>query len=58
MSIRKISASSPDYSVAYRNRGLSFNALRQYDKAISDYDEAIRLNLGYSAAFNSRGSSY
>ena len=30
----------------------------EYDRAIQDYDQAIRLNPNYASAFNNRGLAY
>ena len=32
--------------------------LESYDKAINNYDEAIKINPAYTSAFNNRGNSY
>jgi tetratricopeptide (TPR) repeat protein len=39
-------------------QGNIYNLLRDYDKAISDYTEAIRLNPNYAAAYHDRGLAY
>ena len=43
---------------AYLNRGLEYNALGQYERAIQSYDEAIRLNPQYGNPYNKRGVAY
>ena len=35
-----------------------FYVKKDYDRAIADYDQAIRLNPNYAAAYNSRGLAY
>lgn len=40
-----------DSGIAYRKKG-------NYDRAIQDYNEAIRLNPNYVDAFNDRGNAY
>lgn len=50
--------SQDDYPVAYANRGLAHGAAGQYDRAIADFSEAIRLLPEHAVAFHSRGLSY
>jgi lipoprotein NlpI len=45
-------------AVAFYNRGNAFKAKGEYDRAIQDYGQAIRLNPNYAAAFNNRGTAY
>ena len=40
------------------NRGDAYRAKRQYDRAIEDYNQAIRLRPDDAGAFNNRGSIY
>jgi tetratricopeptide (TPR) repeat protein len=47
-----------DLAIAYRNRGISFNELEKYDRAIVDFTRAIELRGDYALAFNGRGFSY
>jgi tetratricopeptide (TPR) repeat protein len=42
----------------YNNRGIEYNAKRDYDDAIADYDQAIGLDPKYALAFNNRGQTY
>ena len=45
----------PDHAAAYSNRGAAKAYLSQYEAAIADYDEAIRLQPDYASAhFNRR----
>jgi len=47
---------------AIRRSGLlpqaTYDQLKQYDKAIADFTEAIRLKLDYADAFNDLGIGY
>ena len=45
-------------AVAFTNRGLAYKKKGQWDKAIADYDEAIRLKPDFVFAFNNRGNAY
>ena len=44
--------------MAFVSRGIAYRKKKQYDLAIKDYDQAIRLNPNDSAAFNNRGIAY
>jgi len=44
--------------VTFINRGNAYQNKSDYDKAIQDYDQAIRLDSGSALAFNNRGSAY
>ena len=44
--------------MAYLNRGNAWYAKKEYDKAIADYDEAIRLDPKHAMAYNSRGNAW
>ena len=46
------------YAVAYNNRGKAYNHKGDYDRAIADFDEAIRLDPKYVFAYNNRGNAY
>ena len=48
----------PDRADSYFNRGLVYQGLEQYIKAINDYTKAIRLNPYDTATYNNRGYSY
>ena len=43
---------------AYNNRGIAYEAKGDYDRAIADYNEAIRLDPKYAVAYNNRGIAY
>jgi tetratricopeptide (TPR) repeat protein len=48
----------PDFANPYRHRGNSSRNLGQYEKAIKDFNEAIRLKPDYAEAYNDRGLTY
>ncbi len=43
---------------AFCGRGLAYARKGEYDHAIQDYDEALRINPTYVAAFSNRGIAY
>ncbi len=45
-------------SLPYNNRGQAFDKLKQYDKAIDDYDMAIAVDPTSEEALNNRGVTY
>ena len=46
-------------AVAFCNRGNAYQDYKgDYDRAIQDYDQAIRLKPDYAIAFNNRGDAY
>jgi tetratricopeptide (TPR) repeat protein len=50
--------SSPDDPRPYLARGIAQRALRQYEEAFKDYDEAIRLAPAYAEAYLQRGFAH
>src|SRR5262249_46460690 len=44
--------------IAYNNRGNAYTAKGEYDRAIQDYDQSIKLDPNYARAFNNRGVAY
>lgn len=48
----------PPDSAFYRKRADDYTSKGEYDRAISDYDEAIRLNSQDAVAYYSRGFAY
>jgi tetratricopeptide (TPR) repeat protein len=42
-------------AVAFNNRGNAYSDKGDLERAIQDYDQAIRLNPQYATAFNNRG---
>ncbi len=45
-------------AIAFTNRGLAYKSKGQWDKAIADFSEAIRLNPDFAEAFTNRGNIY
>ncbi len=45
-------------AMAFNNRGTAYSDKKDYDRAIADYSEAIRLNGNYATAFSNRGVAY
>ena len=45
----------PDTAVYYRNRGVAYNKLGQYENAITEYTMAIQLDPDYALAYFNRG---
>ena len=43
------------YAIAYSNRGHSYYNKGQYDRAIANYDKAIKLDPKFAIAYNNRG---
>ena len=43
---------------AFNNRGVAYNNKDQYDLAIQDYDQAIKLDPNLASAFSNRGVTY
>jgi tetratricopeptide (TPR) repeat protein len=49
---------SPSGAEIYLRRGEEFSSVHDYDRAIADYNSAIRLNPDYAEAYNDRGFAY
>lgn len=50
--------SQANLAVAFNNRGLAYARKGQLDRAIDDYDTAIRLKADYAEAYYDRGLAY
>jgi tetratricopeptide (TPR) repeat protein len=42
----------------FNNRGIAYRLKGEYDRAVQDYNQAIKLNAKFAAAFNNRGVAY
>jgi tetratricopeptide (TPR) repeat protein len=56
--IRSGKLSQEDLAITYNNRGSVYDDKGQYDRAIQDYDQAVRLDPNYANAYNNRGIAY
>jgi lipoprotein NlpI len=56
--IQSRSETPKNRAIAYYNRGIAYSDKGDHDRAITEYNEAIRLNPSYVAAYNNRGNSY
>ena len=52
------SGSIPSDAIAFNNRGIAYHDKGDNDRAIADYDEAIRLDPKFARAFINRGNAY
>src|SRR5262252_6072131 len=43
---------------AFNNRGVGYRLKGNYDRAIADYNQAIKLNAKFAIAYNNRGVTY
>jgi len=48
----------PGLAKAYYNRGSAYDDLKQYNRAIQEFDKAIELDPGFAEAYYSRGIAY
>jgi tetratricopeptide (TPR) repeat protein len=56
--IRAARQSPENLAKAYFNRGRAWSDQGQFDRAMPDFDQAIRLDPNYPDAFNNRGVAY
>ncbi|NEQ24986.1 MAG: tetratricopeptide repeat protein, partial [Microcoleus sp. SIO2G3] len=49
---------NPNNAMAYYNRGLTRNRLKEHQAAIADYTESIRIQPTFAEAFYNRGLSH
>src|SRR5438093_13657838 len=50
--------SKQNLAMTFLNRGNAYSTKGDYDRAIQDFDQAIRLNPNYVPAFFNRGNAY
>jgi len=43
---------------AFNNRGVGYRLKGDYDRAVADYNQAIKLNAKFASAYNNRGVAY
>jgi formylglycine-generating enzyme required for sulfatase activity/tRNA A37 threonylcarbamoyladenosine biosynthesis protein TsaE len=48
---------NPNDKVAYNNRGVAYYNLKEYQKALNDFNKAIELDCNFKSAYLNRGSS-
>src|SRR5664279_1450069 len=48
----------PDDAIAHSNMGIAYNNRGQYQRAIEEYNEAIRLKPDLAEVYSNRGISY
>jgi len=53
--LTKAIANDPSNFGAFLNRGLAYDKLNEYDKALADYDSAIAIVPAFGRAFHNRG---
>ena len=44
--------------MALNNRGIAYRNKANFDRAIADFNEAIKVNPGYAVAIYNRGTAY
>ena len=56
--IQTVQGNATALPIAYNNRGNAYIAQRDYDRAIRDFDQSIKLNATYTKPINNRGVAY
>ena len=49
---------NPDLAVAHHNRGYVYYVKGEYDRAVTEYDKAIRLDPNDGDYYNHRGNAF
>jgi tetratricopeptide (TPR) repeat protein len=58
MTTTALAERDPIVAATYNNRGNVYAMQGDYDRAIADYDEAIRLDPALASAWHNRGNAY
>jgi tetratricopeptide (TPR) repeat protein len=58
LAVARVAAQEPKTAADFFSRGLAWYEKGEYDKAIKDYDEAVRLNPKDDGAFFNRGVAW
>ena len=53
-----LGGNTPGAAIAYNNRGNAYAEKADYDQAVEDFDQSIRLNPNNAKPFNNRGAVY
>ena len=56
MDYSKVIVLTPDDAEAFNNRGLTYDALGDYENAIADFDAALILRPSFAEAYSNRGA--
>jgi len=56
--VKNTKETAKNRALAFYHRGVAYSDKRQYEAAIADYTESVKLNPAYSAAYNNRGAAY
>ena len=56
--LKSVDLSIGNQAIFYNNRGEVYYRKGEYDRAIADYDQALRLDPDFAFAYNGRGSVY
>jgi tetratricopeptide (TPR) repeat protein len=56
--IQTVQGNATALPIAYNNRGNAYVAKGDYDRAVRDFDQSIKLNQTYTKPFNNRGVAY
>jgi tetratricopeptide (TPR) repeat protein len=55
---RAINSGARNPAINYNNRGNAYFSKRDYDSAIADYNESLRINPNYPLPYHNRGNTY
>ena len=56
--LKSVDLSIGNQAIFYNNRGEVYYRKGEYDRAIADYDQALRLDPDYAGVYNNRGLAY